>query len=189
MQHVPVFRKPGKKKKMPVRNGSEIECLGVKLNPKHKLFVDTWLTNNWNGTEAARTAGYTGTQASLGVTASRLLGDAKIKAYRDAKIKTLHLEADQILQRWAEMATGDLTKLLDRKGQPKLKEARKKGWLIKKLKQSADGSIEIELYDAQRALDSLAKNLGLLKDSVQLTGANGEIPQFQIIEGAPVPKK
>jgi hypothetical protein len=175
------------KKKKPYTE-SQVEALGIKLIPKHKLFVDTWLTNNWNGTQAARAAGYTGTDASLAVTSSRLLKDANIKAYRDAKIKTMHLEADQILQRWAEMGTSDITTLLDKKGQVSLRLARKKGWLIKKIKRHQDGSFEIELHDPQKPLELLAKNLRLLSDTVELTGPDGGLPQFQIIESNPVKK-
>jgi phage terminase small subunit len=47
--------------------------------------------------------------------------------------------------------------------------------MIKKIKQSADGSIEVELHDPKRTEEMLAKTLGMFKDTLDITALMGVI--------------
>lgn len=79
------------------------------LTPKQRNFVLAYLSNNGNGTAAARTAGYKGTEGSLAVTASRLLTNAKVsRALAEQAAPVLRrkvLDAEQVLTRLSEEAT------------------------------------------------------------------------------------
>jgi hypothetical protein len=52
----------------------------VKLSPRRAAFVVAYIANGFNGTQAAREAGYQQTEHALAVTASRLLMNADIQA-------------------------------------------------------------------------------------------------------------
>lgn len=55
--------------------------MGAELTPKQQAFVDAFRGKaKGNGTQAARLAGYSGTDAALAVAASRLIRDPKIAA-------------------------------------------------------------------------------------------------------------
>lgn len=55
--------------------------MGAELTPKQQAFVDAFRGKaKGNGTQAARLAGYSGTDAALAVAASRLIRDPKVAA-------------------------------------------------------------------------------------------------------------
>jgi phage terminase small subunit len=66
----------------------------VSADEKKKLFAAAYMGKaKGNGTAAAKLAGYTGSDASLAVTASRLLKDAKVQAIIAGKNKAVSTAA------------------------------------------------------------------------------------------------
>jgi hypothetical protein len=124
-----------------------------------------------------------------------LLTQADIKEQITAEISERAMGADEVLQRIADIARGDITDLMDITtsgfniqllGDDKDKKPQSK--LIKKIKQkvitrmgktedSEDTETietEIELYSQIEALRLLAQKHGLLKNITEVTGKDGE---------------
>jgi phage terminase small subunit len=157
------------------------------LTVKQKAFVDEYV-NCWNASAAARRAGYSETSAR--VIGHENLTKPDIQAEIKRRVSELAMGGDEVLIRLAEMARGNMDDFVSFRPGVKLPlldfekahEAGKFG-LIKKLKYTADGAIEFELYDSQAALALLAKANRLLVDRSEVTGAGGGP-----IEIAQVPK-
>lgn len=149
------------------------------MNDRRKVFVSEYL-KDFNGTRSAIAAGFA--EKSAHVTASRLLRNAKVNTAIKQAIAERIMSADEVKLRLADIARGDMGDFLDINSMSfaidlaRAKDAGKTK-LIKKVKQKTvtriekdgteqeDNTIEIELYDAQAALNSLGKHLGLFKDT------------------------
>jgi len=138
-------------------------------------FVDAYIVC-MNGTEAARQAKYGGDDATLAVTASRLLRNHKVLSEIDRRLKQFTMPANEVLIHLTDIARGDIGDMLSVAGGIDATEARRRGksHLIKRLKvktvTSDDQEIietEIELYDRLDALKTLAKFHMLLVDRVR----------------------
>lgn len=149
-----------------------------KLTNKQQVFIDEYL-KCFNGAEAARRAGYSAKTARI--TASNLLAETNINEQIRARTTEIHMGADEALKRLADIARGDIGKFIDRLGGVDLQAAKDAGLtpLIKKVKQRTITKIgkgekdedteihdvEIELYSAKDAIDTILKVGGKLKDS------------------------
>lgn len=155
---------------------------------RQRLFVEEYL-QCWNGSEAARRAGYTG---KADVIAARLLGKVSIQERVKQRLSEKAMTADEVLQRLAEHARGDMGDFIDIESMSfslDLQKAKELGLtrLIKKVRDrvvmtsNKDGEetethvLEIELYDAKSALDTLAKYHGLLVDRTDITSGGQPI--------------
>ena len=162
------------------------------LTNKQRVFIEEYL-RTWNATQSAIRAGYSEKTAySIG---QRLLKDVEIKGLIDEEIATRAMGADEVLQRIADIARGDITDLMDVTTSgfniallADDKEKKPQSKLIKKIKQkvitrmgkSEDSEdtetieTEIELYSQLEALKVLAQKHGLLKNITEVTGKDGE---------------
>lgn len=145
---------------------------GPKLTGKQRAFINAYLANGFNGTEAARTAGYSGNDNTLGVVAHGNLRNPKIAAVIEKRFEEMTMRADEVLARLSAMARTDMTDFMQvyPGGTPafdfeKATEAQRLG-LIKKFKVTKN-SIELELYDAQAALVHMGKHYALFSDRVK----------------------
>jgi len=83
------------------------------------LFAAAHIRNGGNGTAAAREAGYRGTDASLRVTASRLLTNANVREILDAKLQKAEaaigggISEAEVVKRLVDMARLPDTELVD----------------------------------------------------------------------------
>ncbi|MGG1598050.1 terminase small subunit [Paenibacillus naphthalenovorans] len=86
----------------------------MSLTEKQKRFADEWLID-MNGSAAAIRAGYS--PRSADVTASRLLGNAKVRAYIDARMAELSkrtgVNQERIIRELARIAFLDPTQLVN----------------------------------------------------------------------------
>jgi phage terminase small subunit len=158
------------------------------LPARRRVFVDAYLETGgrgrWNGTAAARVAGY----AKPAEEAHRLLRNAQIREAIEERLAEYRLRANEVLARIEEQALGSMADFVSLKkndaGQVvgvtlDLRKARRLGklHLVKKLKEGEHG-LEVELYSSQAALELLARAHGLLKDKVQVdanVGGLGEL--------------
>lgn len=149
------------------------------LSDKQRAFVNQYLVDR-NATKAAVRAGYSpGTARQQG---SRLLTNDDIQEEIKARTAEEAMTAEEVIKRLGEHARGDMGDFLDIGSMGfviDLDSAKRKGLthLIKKVKlrtqttTSKDGietethDMEIELYDAQAALEKLARYHGLFKGS------------------------
>ena len=91
-----------------------------KVERREQLFVEEYLID-LNGSRAARAAGYKGSDQVIGVTATRLLKKPKIaaaiQAAMDERVKRTQFNADRVLKEIEYLATVDIGKAYDEKGQ------------------------------------------------------------------------
>jgi phage terminase small subunit len=137
------------------------------ISPQQKLFADYYMAC-WSGVEAARLAGYSGNDNVLGVTAHRLLKNAKIIRYIEDMLSIHVMSANEVLMRLSNIARGTFEDYLDESGLLDMTKARraKKLHLVSRLKDrhfvdskndTETHEVELELYSALEALKTLAK--------------------------------
>lgn len=161
------------------------------LNNKQRAFIAEYL-KDFNATQAALRAGYSPkTARAIG---SALLTKVDIASAISDEIAERAMGPDEVLQRLAEHARGDMGDFIDIESMSfslDLQKAKELGLtrLIKKVKDrvvmtsNKDGeetethTLEIELYDAKSALDTLAKYHGLLIDRTDVTSGGEKIKQ------------
>ncbi|MEO5802867.1 MAG: terminase small subunit, partial [Verrucomicrobiota bacterium] len=82
------------------------------LNPKQQAFIAAYISNGWNGTQAAISAGY----KHPSVVASQLLRKLKVRNEIDAALRNHQLCASQVLARLSEMANASIGDFMDNNG-------------------------------------------------------------------------
>lgn len=143
------------------------------LTDKQRMFVLAYLTC-WNGTEAARRAGYAGDDNVLGVTGFDNLRNPKIARFVQARLAEKAMPADEVLARLADHARASMRDFIstDEQGKPT-------GFnlgpntpqhLIKKVS-ITDKGITFELHDSQAALVHIGKHYGLFVDRTEHSGS------------------
>lgn len=159
------------------------------LTRKQQVFVDEYL-KCWNAAEAARRAGYS--ERSAYSQGWENLRKPEIKAAIEARLDEVHMSADEALRLLADMARGDLSDFMDLtpmgfsvtlvdKDEDGTIKPKPKTRIIKKIKQKTTTVIgkkesdedkeihetEIELYDAQAALEKILRIHGKFKDEAE----------------------
>lgn len=158
-----------------------------KLTGKQRAFVQAYMSNGFNGVRAAQVAGYGGSYSVLCVIANDNLRKPNIAALIDAEFKARSMGSDETLARLAQHARGNIGDVLTEEGRFDLGLARERGTvgLIKKIKikttryfpQNGDPeeetTHELELYDAQSALEKIGRAQKLFVDRQQVEGIDG----------------
>ena len=124
----------------------------------------------WNATEAAKRAGYS--ERSARQIGAENLTKLDITQEISARIKEMTMTADEALVSLSDIARGDISHFFDVAGKLPIlnfEKAKQTGAtkLIKKLT-FKDGQITFELYDKQRALETIAKHHGMLAEHIQV---------------------
>jgi len=143
------------------------------------LFVENYLNNGFNAARAARSANFQGLEAgAYGRVGHGVLKKGAIKAIVARRITNKALSSDEVLAEWAEVAKADIAQFMnvqDREDPhtgelmrvvvPDLENAEAAGLLhlIKKFKIAADGSFSFELRDQDKALEQIARHLGMFE--------------------------
>lgn len=163
-----------------------MEEVAEKLTGKQKAFADFYIGEaSLNATRAASLAGYSGDDNALAVAGSRLLRNAKVRAYIEDQLKDLVASPNEILTILTRQAKGSLADVLDESGEFDLDDAKRRGVdvLLKKVKvtekydpvmKSTERKYEYEIYDAQSAAVHLGKVHKLFADRVEHTGKDGK---------------
>lgn len=156
------------------------------LSPRERAFVLAYCgEHKFNGVASARAAGYEGSDNTLSVQGTYLLRKPKIAKALQALTDAWHMPAGEVLARLASHARTSMDDLAAVADDGSIRfdfaRARERGALyaIRKLKIKSntdlDGKtlwqeVQVELYDAQSALDKLARVHGLYSDSVVVSG-------------------
>lgn len=149
------------------------------LSDKRQAFIDAYMVNGHNATQAAIAAGYSKETARQ--QGSRLLTNVDVRAEINRLLDQHSMPSEEVIARLTEHARGDLGDVIDDDGAFNWKEARAKGktGLIKKVKRKTrrehkkDGEIvetideEIEFHNPQVALQLLGKYRGLFVEKLE----------------------
>lgn len=152
-----------------------------KFTPKESLFIEHYLVS-LNGAKAARLAGYS--EGSAKEIACENLTKPHIRTEIDRRLKEKIINANEVLERLTNQATGDVTDLMEltkEDGSLDLDAVKAAGLgpLIKKVKLKrrnysppqgvpyTEIDTELELYDAQSALVHLGRYHELFTDKVK----------------------
>ncbi len=157
------------------------------LTPKQRAFIEHYLTNGFNGTRAALSAGYA--ESGAHVEAHRLLRNAKIKSEIDLMMADTVMSPSEVSSRLTAFARGDIGDLYDEKtGQIDWQKARGRGGthLSKKIAHEStraaavsakgeESDVEvfedrIELHDPMKALALLGKIHGQFTEKLAIQG-------------------
>ena len=152
-----------------------------------------------NATLAAVRAGYA--ERGAAVTGSRLIRKPNVEYWiaeaQKLKARSREVTNERVIEEYRRIAFAQTTDMVTLKG----------GWVtiastdnltteqksaISQIRQKKDGEIEVKFYDKQKALEALAKYLGLFSDintgqnsgvQPQINIVFGEVPRGEIIEG------
>lgn len=141
------------------------------LTLKQDRFCQAYVANGGNGTEAARTAGYKGSDNTLRVVASENLTKPNVKSF----LTQLTAEADRVyghsimasmeaLRMTSLLARASLDDILDVRGKFDLEKARRTGaiYAVRKLTFYRTGQIRsVELRDKNASIELMGKHHGL----------------------------
>jgi phage terminase small subunit len=159
-----------------------------KLPPRQQRFVEEYLVD-LNATQASIRAGYS--KRTADVQGPRLLGNVRIAAeiqrLKEARAEKMGITAARVLEEVRRLALSDIRCVFDENGKLRavadLSEEQAAAISSVEVVTSSipigHGEVEIEsthklkAWDKLRALELLAKHLGLLRDRVELTGADG----------------
>jgi phage terminase small subunit len=143
--------------------------IDMSLNRRQEEFVTEYL-NCWNASEAARRAGYS--LKTAGKIGQENLQKPEIVAEIERRISERQIKPAEVLQRLTEHARSDMSDFVTidpttGRATIDLAAAKSAGklHLVKKVRFTRQGT-EVELYDAQAALEKLGKALGVLRDNV-----------------------
>lgn len=158
---------------------------------KRKTFINEYL-KCFNAAEAARRAGYSVRSARQ--QGDRLMSNDGILAEITKRMDEAHMSANEALRLLADQARGDMAQLMDISSvgfNLDMKRAQELGLtkLIKRVKQKTTTyqskreseedreitELEIELYDAQSAIDKILRVHGKYKDTIDLTTGGEKI--------------
>lgn len=180
--------------------------MNQRLTNKQKAFVEAYLENGMNGTQAVYKAGYRAKDdCSAAAIASENLRKLKIKQIIEQRLKDMAMSADEVLYRLSRQAEGvDPTEFMslepvyeiDDAGisylngyilKINLDEIRERGLgnLIKRMSQTSSG-ISVEWYSTKEALEILGKYHRLFTERVEHSGPEGgPIPIKEVIVELP----
>lgn len=171
--------------------------MAAKLTAKQRVFINAYMVNGFNGTQAAITAGYSIDSAR--VIAYENLTKPNIRDEINRLMQAHVMPPDEVLSRLTEHARGDLGDVVGDDGSFNWAEARKLGKtsLVKKVKRKTrretnrDGTIdietieeEIEFHSPQVALQLIGKHYGQFSDKVEHTGEGGGAIHVRLVRDA-----
>lgn len=154
------------------------------LHPRHRLFADEWLTGEhtgkpFNGREAYKYAGYKIDNANPSANASRLLRHPKVAAYIQSRMEEFGFSATEVMLRFADIAranVGEVVRVNPSNNKTLELDPHKvveKGRFIKSFGVDSNGNPKLEFHDSQRALENMARVLGMFKEGLELSGPGG----------------
>lgn len=144
------------------------------LNPKQKAFVEAYIANGGNGTQAVIAAGYSPNGAD--VQAVRLLGNASVSAAlekRTAKVvNKLEVTTERIIQERARLAFYNPMKLAGIQTLEQLQALDEDTQrAVQAVKILPDGTLEIKAADKDKSLAALEKINGMYREEDKGEGA------------------
>ena len=165
------------------------------ITPKQKRFCEEYLVD-LNGTQAAIRAGYSPKTADryAGQLLEKTCVQEFIKQRQKALSKRTHITQEKVIGEISKIAFADFTNYADYRtektvvdrdeetGEPiidydvviDVKDSKQvDGSVISEIGRGKDGTFKFKLHDKVKALDMLARHLGMYKDKVEHSGEVG----------------
>lgn len=140
------------------------------LTGKQRNFIEEYL-QCFNATEAARRAGYDGSDATLAVIGHENLRKPKIAERIAQRFQERVMGADEVLARLSEMARADISYFVGQQGTIDWEAVHEKGYLIKEVSHTTGKNSTIKLHDAKDALALVGKHHRLFAEQVEHSGS------------------
>ena len=159
-------------------DGKMVRAGTAGLTGMQRVFVEEYL-RCWNAAEAARLAGYSEQNARN--RGCKLLKQAEVQAVIRERLREKAMGTDEVLARLAEQARGSLGDYLVVEGEEGKEQVRFD--LVKLVKEGKGhllravtvNKVRIEFYNAQAALELLAKHQGLFREGAAQEENNGQM--------------
>lgn len=143
------------------------------LTAKEQAWAEAYLLT-LSKAEAARRAKYKGDNAQLAVIGWQNYRKLHIQAYLKKRLAEMTMPAEEVLRRLTDMASSNISDFANIRDEKDLSET-EQGHVIKKFKRIFTRSqigneietIELELYDAQAALEKLGRYHSLFTDKIE----------------------
>lgn len=169
------------------------------MNKRHQQFIAEYLANGMNATQAYVKVYKAKNVQSAGVCAHNLLKNLKVAGHIGEtvakQVEATGISAEKVLREYDIIASGDLRDFYDEAGNLKPM----KDWTAEMGKRVAaietviknvaagDGQTDtihkIKLWPKDRALEGLAKHLGLLTERVELTASDELLARLDAWKG------
>ena len=159
-----------------------------KLTGKQQVFINAYLSNGFNATEAARTAGYKGHDQTLSSVGYENLRKPEIALQISERLNEHCASANEVLQVLSNQMRGSLVEVIRIAGDPELADELKKAGVDKLLKKhkirrsirtTKDGETieeithEFEIHDPQAAAVHIGKHHKLFTEKHEVGGPGG----------------
>ena len=138
-----------------------MEELELKLTPKQRRFADLYLANGWNGTKAARAAGYGNSDEAAAVAACRLLKNEHVRGYLARRSREIYDELNLTPERLA----AEFVRLYRRATQGE----RVKVWDSEEKAYVDSGEWQYDAQTAVKILDRLGEHAGMFIHKAEVT--------------------
>lgn len=164
------------------------EATEKKLTGKQRVFCDAYLSNGFNATQAARTAGYKGDDQTLSSVGYNNLRKPVIAAEINERMNECTASANEVMATLTTHMRGSIAKVLRAKGSTDLADQLEKDGadkIVKKLKvrrvtrttkdgeEIEDVTEEFEIHDPQAAAEKIGKYHKLFTDRKEIGGIGG----------------
>lgn len=167
-------------KKAPTKKRAKAGTSRVSAAHRRKLFVEAYISNGGNATQAAISAGYSPHRAD--VTGAKMVGDIRISEELERRRAELEakteLSTERVLREVARVALSDPRGLFRADGalKPPSEWTDEQAAAIASVEFDDAGKLKVRLWDKNAALEKAAKHLGLYeRDNKQKTGAIADL--------------
>ena len=131
---------------------------GERMTRKQAAFVDHWIDTRYNGTQAAKLAGYGGNEHTLAQIASQNLRKLKIQAAIQAKLSGHGASAELVIKELLDIALHADVSLLFEGGALQHDKLKEYGRFVKSVHKTKDGW-RVEVYSRVEVLKELSRIL------------------------------
>ncbi|NIQ88802.1 MAG: terminase small subunit [Deltaproteobacteria bacterium] len=143
------------------------------LTPKQRRFVIEYL-KDFNGVQAAKRAGYQAKDYfTFGGIAHENLKKPQIRKAIDEYWSAFTMSAEEVIGRLAAQARADISEFIKPGGGIDWEAVQANGELVKRITHRKGQSSQIELHDAQAALEKIGRVHGIFVDKKQISGPDG----------------
>lgn len=135
--------------------------------PRQIRFCEFYIQTS-NGTLSSRLAKYRGKSDNVhAVNASRLLRNAKIKAYLGRRYSEVAMASNEILARLAKMARASVSDYVNEDGSIDWKKVSRDGYVVKSVTHT-DGRSRIEIEGKLKALELIGRAQAMFTDRIEI---------------------
>lgn len=148
-----------------------------RLTDKQRLWVEAYLENGFNATQAAKTAGYKGSYDTLRAIGYENRAKPHLREAVEERLEEAAMSANEVLARLSMQARANIAEFVDPISKHNflldVEALEERGHLVKEVRYTKDGPV-VKLHNAQRALELLGKHHRLFAERVEHTDAEGD---------------